>query len=112
MTQVVSAFVALAVVVMWLELDGWVSVIGGVVIVGLMGLVKLMVGFSSGICSSSWTNLAGGLSCAKVLLVALLLVELFAAFGLGLMALLLNIVGLMEFVGVLVEFLGIFCVGS
>ena len=60
MTQVVSAFVALAVVVMWLELDGWVSVIGGVVIVGLMGLVKLMMELSSRICTSSWAKLVGG----------------------------------------------------
>ena len=59
MTQVVSAFVALAVVVMWLELDGWLSVISGVVIVGLMGLVRLMMGLSSRICSSSWAKLAG-----------------------------------------------------
>ena len=42
---------------------------------------------------------------------ALLLVELFVAFGLGLMVL-LDSVGLMEFVGVLVEFLSVVCVGS
>ena len=43
---------------------------------------------------------------------ALLLVELFVAFGLGLMVLLLDNVGLMEFVGVFVGFLSVVCLGS
>jgi hypothetical protein len=87
-------------------------VVGWVVIVGLMGLVKLMMGFSSRICSGSWAKLAGGVGGAKVLLAALVLVELLVVFGLGLMVLLLDSVGLMGFMGVLVEVFSVVCMGS